>query len=237
MQSLSVGLFTLGLVLSSWLSGCDKNIYEAVEKQDPAEKALAYLDEDKPGDAIEVLEEALRDTPEDWMLVSLMASAKAQKAGVDTTDIAIKMATQEGQGQGNDITSLFAVLPNASSEVVGLLREAVFYINSIPDDARVAADNFKLTIFNTAYTALQARFFDGDGDGKFTVEELQALDEESAVAILDSLLNAENAAASYTAGDSTGAAAEKVASIRAKIDAEPGSSTADKLKSYLAHER
>lgn len=236
-SSLRLLAFGLSLGIAPLLSGCDANLFEAVEQQDPAERSLAYLDEGKPDEAIEVLQKALRDSPEDWTLVSLMASAKAQKAGVDTTDIAIKMATQEPASQGNDITALFTVLPSATEEVVTLLREAVGYISSIPDSERVPADNFKLSIFNTAYTALQAKFFDGNGDGKFTVEELQSLDEDTAVAILESLLNAENAAASYTAGDSTGAAAEKVGEIRAKIDAEPGSSTADKLKSYLAKDR
>lgn len=225
-------LVSLGILLSA----CGTNIFTAVETHDPADRALALLDEKKPDAAISVLADALEESPDDWTLVSLMASAKAQKAGVDTTEVALKMATQdesESSQSSNELSALFTVLPEASSDRIDLMAEAVTYINSIPEEERVAADIFKLSMYNTSYTALQTKFFDGDGDGKFTIEELQDLDEETAIAILDSLLNVEAAAAAYSADDSTGAAAGKVGEIAAKINSQEGATTSEKLKNFL----
>ncbi len=224
------------MILSFTLAACSSNVFRGVEKHDPADRALALLDEKKADAAIDVLADALEENPEDWILVSLMASAKAQKAGVDTTDVAIKMATQDDADaaqSSNPLTALFTILPTATAENVGLMEEAVTFINSIPAEERVNADTFKLSMFNTAYTALQTKFFDSDGDGKFTLEELAALDEATAIAILDSLVNVEAAAASYTAGDSTGQAASKVGAIASKINSQPGATTSEKLKNYL----
>jgi hypothetical protein len=80
---------------------------------------------------------------------------------------------------------------------------------------------------------LQAKYFDADGSGTFTVEELQNLDETAAINILNSLLNAENAATIYQSSGGTGDATSNVSQIRAQIDAQPGETQADKLRSYL----
>lgn len=219
------------------LCACDTNIFSGVESYDPAERAAALLDQKKADQAIEVLSDALEENPEDWTLVSLMASAKAQKAGVDTTEVALKMATKDDKKEtgtsSNPLTSLFTVLPTATQENLDLMHEAVDYINSIPDEERISADTFKLSMFNTSYTALQTKFFDNDGNGKFTIEELATLDEATAITILESLINVQAAAANYSAGDNTGKAASKVGEIASKISSQEGATTTEKLKNYL----
>ena len=108
------------LICGCALLGCGSNVFRAVEKHDPADRALALLDEKKADEAISVLNDALEENSEDWVLVSLMASAKAQKAGVDTTEVAIKMATQDESqtaAASNPLTSLFTVLPAATEKV------------------------------------------------------------------------------------------------------------------------
>jgi hypothetical protein len=197
---------------------------------------FAALDEHRSDDAISILEKALRKEPENWLYVSLLASAKAQKAGVDTTDIALEMAKGGGteDTSGNALTALFAILPEPTTEAVSLLGEATELLASIPGDQLVEGDFFKVSMFNTAFTALQAKFFDGDGDGALSVEELQNLDEDAAINILNSLLNAESAATIYQSAGGTGDATSNVSEIRAQIDAQPGETQADKLRNFLS---
>jgi hypothetical protein len=220
------------LLLLLGASACGTNLFEAVAEPDPADEATAALDERKSDEAITILEKALQKEPENWLYVSLLASAKAQKAGVDTTDIALEMA-KGGESSGNPLTALFTVLPAATEEVIDLLGESTELLASIPADQLEDGDSFKISMFNTAFTALQAKFFDADGSGSFTVEELQSLDEEAAVNILNSLLNAENAATVYQSSGGTGDATSNVSQIRSQIDAQPGETQAEKLRSYL----
>jgi hypothetical protein len=221
---------TLLLILCT--SACGTNLFEAVADPDPADEATAALDERKSDKAITILEKALQKEPENWLYVSLLASAKAQKAGVDTTDIAIEM-TKGGESSGNPLTALFSILPAASDDVIDLLGEATDLLASIPIDQLEEGDTFKISMFNTAFTALQAKQFDADGSGSFPVEELQNLDEVDAVNILNSLLNAESAATIYQSAGGTGDATSSVSDIRAKIDAQPGETQAEKLRSFL----
>ncbi len=220
------------LLLVLLLSGCSSNLFEGVADPDPADEATAAMDERKSDDAIDILEKALQKEPENWLYVSLLASAKAQKAGVDTTDIALEMA-KGGESAGNPLTALFTVLPSATSDVLDLLQEATELLASIPADQLEDGDAFKISMFNTAFTALQAKYFDADGSGTFSVEELQSLDEEAAINILNSLLNAESAATIYQSAGGTGDATSNVSQIRTQIDAQPGDSQAEKLRSYL----
>jgi hypothetical protein len=237
----------LGILLYTGVSACSSNFFEAVADPEPADEATAALDEHRSDDAIAILEKALQKAPENWLYVSLLASAKAQKAGVDTTDIALQMAKDSGEESGesgesgeseesgNALTALFAILPEPSSDAIALLGEATELLASIPGDQLEEGDFFKISMFNTAFTALQAKFFDGDGDGEFTIEELQNLDEEAAINILNSLLNAESAATIYQSAGGTGDATSNVSEIRAQIDAQPGETQADKLRNFLGN--
>jgi hypothetical protein len=115
------------------------------------------------------------------------------------------------------------------------MKESVTLLNSIPQASQTNADVFKSTLFNTAFTAMQAKAFDEDGDGTFTVDELSNLDDDTASAIIDSLTSAEEAA-KYFQGDGqtdTDAAAQ-VAEIKSQIDDQPGDNTAEKLRNFLA---
>lgn len=214
------------------LSGCSANVFEVVADPDPAEEATVALDEHKSDEAISILEKALQKAPDNTLYISLLASAKAQKAGIDTTDIALEMA-KGGETSGNALTSLFSILPTATTEVIALLVEATGLLATIPSDELKEGDVFKVSMFNTALTALQAKYFDADGDGQFSVEELENLDEDAAITILNSLLNAESAAAIYQSSGGTGDATGNVSQIKSQIDAQPGDTQAEKLRNFL----
>jgi hypothetical protein len=223
---------TLFLTIS--LSACGSNLFSPVADPDPdpADEATAALDQRRSDEAITILEKALQREPENWLYVSLLASAKAQKAGVDTTDIALEMA-KGGESSGNPVTALFSILPAATNDVIILLGEATELLASIPSDQLEDDDTFKISMFNTAFTALQAKAFDADGSGTFTIEELQNLDETATINILNSLLNAASAATIYQSSGGMGDATSNVSQIRAQIDAQAGDTQADKLRNFL----
>lgn len=228
--------FYLSLILISGLSmlfSCRSNVFEPIDDAEPADRAAAYMDEQKPDEAISVLNAALKNDPDDYRLISLLASAKAQKAGIDTLDIAVKLAT-DGVSGNNALTAMFSILPAVDASNRALMLEVVTLLGSIPQASRSNADNFKSTLFNAAFTALQAKFFDSDGDGQFTVDELSQLDDASADAIVNSLLDAQNSAVLFEGAESDGVAAEKVQDIKAQLDAQPGATNAEKLRNLLA---
>ncbi len=228
MKSIVLCLSLLGLT-----SACGTNVFEMVATPDPGDAAVAAMDERKSDRAISILEKALASEPENWLYVSLLASAKAQKAGVDTTDIALEMAKSDSSASGNALTALFTILPTATNTSISLLAESTDLLATIPNEELTDGDLFKVSMFNTALTALQAKYFDADGDGSFDVDELANLDEAAAINILSSLLNAENAATIYQSAGGTGAATGGVSQIRAQINAQPGATDSEKLKSFL----
>ncbi|RYZ47582.1 MAG: tetratricopeptide repeat protein, partial [Proteobacteria bacterium] len=67
--SLKIALF-LGLSLSV---SCRSNVFEPVEDPNPADQATAYMDQQKPDEAISVLNSALKSDPNNYQLISLMA--------------------------------------------------------------------------------------------------------------------------------------------------------------------
>jgi hypothetical protein len=227
--SLNIALF-LGLSITM---SCRSNVFEPVENPNPADQATAYMDEQKPDEAISVLNSALKSDPNNYQLISLMASAKAQKAGIDTLDIAVKLAT-DGVSGSNALTALFSILPVVTDQNRALMLEVVTLLGSIPVESRTNADNFKSTLYNAAFTALQAKYFDGDGDGVFTIEELSQLDDASADAIINSLLDAQNSAVLFEGAEANGVAAEKVQEIKAQLDQQPGATNAEKIRNLLA---
>lgn len=212
---------------------CRSNVYEPIESHDPAEQAAAYMDEQKPDEAIAVLAGALGKDPQNYQLMSMLASAKAQKAGVDTFDLVIRLAS-EGVSGANGISAMFAVLPAVTVENRALMLEVVNLLAGIPVESRTESDNLKATLFNASFTALQAKFFDSDGDGEFTADELANLDDASADAIINSLLDAQNSAELFQGAESNGVAAEKVMEIKAQLDAQPGATNAEKLRNLLS---
>lgn len=215
------------------LYACNSNVYEPIENPDPADQAAAYMDDEKPDEAISVLNSALGKDPQNYQLMSMLASAKAQKAGIDTIDLVIRLAS-EGVSGDNGLAAMFGVLPPVTVENRQLMLEVVTLLAAIPAENRTEADNLKATIFNASYTALQAKFFDADGDGEFTVEELENLDEESANAIINTLLDAQNSAVLFQGAEDNGVAVQKVQEIKSQLDAQPGATPAEKLRNLLA---
>ena len=215
------------------LIACGTNSFAPYDTSaDPAEEAARALDEGKSDKALEILDEALASDPNNYVYISLKASAKAQSAGVDTMDFALAMA-EEGVSTGG-IVGLFSVVPAASASNISLLQEAVTLMESIPSAQLTAGDQFKASMFNTCLMTLHTKALDTDGDGVLSAAELLAnLNDSNASDIINSIVGAEDALANYTATDGTADAAGNVSQIKADIDSQAGSTDAEKLRNYL----
>ena len=221
------------ILFSLWISSCGNSIFEAAEPtKDPAEEATRALEEGDYETAISVLTSALESEPTNYQYVSLLASAKAQKAGVDTMDFALEMAS--GNTSDSGITGLFSVVSDATADNLTALGEAVDLMDTIPSSDQTAADQFKTSMFYTSLMTMRTKALDTDGDGVLSAEELaNNLNDSNASDIINSIVGAEDALANYTADDGTGDAAGNVSAIKDAIDSQDGATDAEKLRNYL----
>lgn len=240
MRHLSLNMI---MILSLLLhTACGKNMLSTFEKQNAAEDATIELEKNNPDKAIRILQDALEDDPENYQLISLLSAATAQKYGIDALTMALEMAnnqagngSQSGTQGSNNITALFSAVPEASLTNIEGVQEAIRIMMTIPAESRTKADNFYLSLMNTAALALQTKKFDKDGDGLISPVELLDLSDEDAVNIIESLLNAESALSGgiLDEGGNSKASAEQISQIRTQIDAQEGATTAEKLRNYL----
>ncbi len=223
-------------------TACGKNMFGRFEEEEPAEDATIALEQNKPDKAIRILNAALEDDPENYQLVSLLSAATAQKYGIDAFTMVMRMVnSQKEQAENqtpsgsNNITALFSAVPASTPENIAGINEAIRIMMTIPATSRTRADNFYLSLMNTAALTLQTKKFDKDGDGLISPVELLDLSDDDAISILDSLLNAESAMADGLLPDSANskASAEQISQIRSQIESQEGASTAEKLRNFL----
>lgn len=225
------------LLLLFLISCGSSSLLSDLEEAEPNYAAARALEMDDPDKAIELMEKALQSDPDNYNYISILASAKAQKAGVDLLKLILKLAESDGSGSGsNEMEVMFAILPAPSLLSGGnieYLGAAITHMESIPGSNKTVADILKLTIFYTAMSALQTKIFDADGDGDLSTGELQNLTVAQAAAIIANIGNAASAIASYAGEGNEALAADKIDEIQDAINAEAGGNSADQLRNYL----
>ncbi len=87
------------IALSFYLAACGSNVFDKADKKSVADEAVHYIELGKSEKAIAVLLKGLKKEPENYLFMSLMASAYAQKHGVDLISIA------EGVAKDGDSSS------------------------------------------------------------------------------------------------------------------------------------
>ena len=219
------------------MSSCGANPFKSYETKDPAEDATVALEQGHPDKAIDILTSALRDEPENWQYVSILALAYAERAGIDALTLAQNMAsTSSGGGSStNGVTSLFAILPVASDANISDVDQAVSLMISIPTASMTTADILKLAMFQTAALTLRTKKYDLNGDGVVSAAEILAMSVGDASTILSQL---SGAAAAFAGGSSTSetdaAAAAQISAIQTSISSCPGADQETQLKNYLS---
>lgn len=169
-------------------------------------------------------------------LVSILASAQAQLYNVDPLSIALTLSkSSSSESSSNPITLLFPILPKSTSTSVRGLDLAVILLNSIGSSA-TKADQLKKGIFVTASISLTVKGLDANSNGIIEPAEVLTLSEAGATALIQQLAAAAEAAAgSGDTSDSSnaGTSAQSISGIQDKIDAEPGTSKAEKLRAFI----
>lgn len=234
---LCIGTFVLNLSLTTGiLSGCGANVYSELQSYDPAEEAARYLEEGKPGEAIDLLESALEDDSTNARYLSMLALAYAQRAGVAPLDFVSNMASSDSTPSGsNEITALFGVTPPATASAIEDVDQAIEIMGQIPSDAYNDAEKLKLSIFQTASTVLKIKMLDVDGDGEVSAAELVGLTDGTAESIIIGLANASALLSGGGSDASAGgdAMAEQIDAMVNGINSQSGSSAKDKLSGFL----
>lgn len=212
---------------------CGTNTFEQLEtSKDPAEEATRALEEGKPSKARSIMEKELESDTTNYQYISILASAKAQEAGIDTMEFALSLAESGG---GDSITGLFGVVPTPTESSLTSLDEAVNHLNSIPSASQTQEDQFKAAIFSTCLMTMRVKILDTDGDGSLSDAELISnLTVDNAASILSSLTSAETAIAGYGASDGTTSAVNNISTISSSINSQSGSTDAEKLQNYLS---
>jgi hypothetical protein len=171
-------------------------------------------------------------------LVSILASSKAQKHGIDPFSIALKFADSassgdsSSSGSGNSFTVLFPVLPDATAENLEGLDIAMTILGSV-GSKKTVADQYKEALLLTASIALVTKTLDADGDGEVSALEAVTLSDAAAKTLLNQITAAVLAAAANTDSDSS-ASSEQIQALQSKIDAEDGATQEEKLRNFMA---
>jgi hypothetical protein len=221
--------------LSAAIVGCGANPLQSYEKSEPAEDATVALEQGNPDKAIVILTKALETEPENWVYVSILGLAYAERAGIDALTLAQKMAATSSSSSTNGVTSLFSIMPTATDSHIADVDKAVALMISIPAASRTTADILKIAMFQTSAMTLRTKKYDTNGDGEISVSELLAMSTGDATTMLSQLAAA---ALAFSSGSSTSttdvAAAAQITSITTKITACPGTAQEDRLKNYLS---
>lgn len=214
--------------------GCgDENVGESTANKDPISAAIDALENNRPAEAISILDQELAASPSDPVVLSLLGSAHALSASVDPVVYAIAMGSTAEEGE-NNITKTFDALPDPTDENIASLETAYGYVAQIPEEDRINEDVFKLSMFYSAHLSLVTKKLNSDGVGGLSAEELANLSEEDALKILESLDAAADVLNGFTFdGAEQEKAAGKISDIQSDIDSSDGASQSEKLAAYL----
>jgi len=232
LKQITKSMVTLALIA---ISACGANPYKNYEKKDPAEDATVALEEGNPNKAISILTSALESDPENWVYVSILGMAYAERGGINALTLAQNMASGSSSTSTNGVTSLFSIMPEATDSNIADVDSALANMMRIPAASRTTADVLKIAMFQTAALTLRTKKYDLDGDGTISAAEAFAMSGGDATAILSQLAGAASAFASGNSTSTTDkAAAAQVTNIQTKIAACPGATESDQLKNYLS---
>lgn len=223
------------LLIFAGLCGCGENAFKSGERKEPAEDATLALERGEEDAAINILENALLEDPGNGAYLSILATAHAQRAGVEPLHFAANVVSKDSSSTGG-MTALFGLIPEASSANLADIDAAVTILAAdIPPDRHQPGDTFKYAIYQTASMLLHTKALDKNGDGILSVDELLNLSDASAVSLLTQLASAKGVLGGDSASNDTSEkAAAAITSYQAQIDAAPGETDAEKLRNYLA---
>lgn len=224
------------LILSLGIQGCGNNIFKGTEQGDPAEDATIALEQDKPSQAIQDLESALADDPDNAKYLSILAAAYAQRAGVDPIIFARKMAELSmDSSTASGRLALFTILPVPTEEVLSDIDKAISILGELGTERFLPGDSLKLGLYQSASFLLRTKVLDKNLDGTISPAEAMEMSSASAATILNQLTRAAGTLTNQATTDTTASqAATALQQYQTEIDAQPGATQDEKLRNFLA---
>ena len=231
-------------------AGCGQSIFKSTRKIDPAAEAAVALEKQNPDEAISILNSALSHSPGNPKYLSILATAYAQRAGVDPLHLALSISTKANSGaslalssgSSSQFTAMFSLLPEATAQAITDIDLAISILNEqIASTDRQPGDLFKTAIYMTASLVFHVKKLDSLGKGTLSPSDLASLSDADADAILNNLTSAITMLSSsgIISGSSdtttaTAQAASALSQYSTQINAAPGTTNAEKLRNYLA---
>jgi len=211
--------------------GSSSNIFHTLAPgsgKDGARSSFSQGDYDK---AINQLESYLKDHPGDAEALSMLATARMKKAGIDQLQIALKITElQKVDGKG-EWQSLLSAMPAGSQDNVNQLTQAVAHLSQIPASQRTQEQNYQLGIAQTALAVAVTKQTVGDPSGNsIDKNKVDSLSDSDAQLILDSLQGSNE---NISQSGSTSQGASSMSSLSGKIASSQGNTQADKLRNFL----
>ena len=222
------------LLVLALLGGCgssDNLFFPLVHltSQQKAERAIASGDWQQ---AISALASYVAAHPSDAQASTTLATAYLGDAGISALVLGASVASALAGGSSN-WNALASALPSGTPAQTQSLSEAVAVLSAVPPASCTQGTYQQLAVAQLALAALVVKQTAGEPDpatGSFPASSVAAISDADAALIYTSIAGA---AASLTLAGVTGQGSNIASTMAEGIAAQPGSTGADKLRSYL----
>ena len=227
---------TVGLSL-----GCGSNIFKSFAKEEslsPEEErrqqAIDAIEAEDWDTAQAVLEQVIADDPNNNEAKSMLGNVFLGKTGIDTLTFSDSVDASTNLDGKIEISTLMKELPTGNTQNVESLQKSVETFESIPDDQLTDSQRLQKAMAEMTYSVVLIKESAADENtGSFDKTKADtSLSEEKAVTILENMDAAANSIATI-GGTENEKGADKINQMTADINAEPGATQSEKLKSFL----
>ena len=212
------------------------------DRPTPEQRARRHLNNGEFTEAVDLLTAAISEEPENYLRYPLLAAAYAGRGGIDILGIARK---QLSTGE-SPLQTFSAFLPTPSAVDAPTYQTnlddvalAVSTLSSIP--AAILSDTeafeysasalLQLTIYQSSYSIMYLnQFIISPTTGAITIDQLANMTDDQAAQVLANLV----AVGQLPGASGNSEMQTAVASIVDTINSQPGDSTKEKIKAYVA---
>lgn len=230
------------ILVLGFLGGACDNAFESLgdtgSRDAKLEEARIALDEGDFTTAVTLLEPLSSQYPGDTEISRSLASAYAGRGGLNFFDLAARAqeAQNNGAAQGNTIGELVSAFPHPVTDTnISDLSTAIALMENISSSSGDPNDFYSLGLFHSAKAILMVlKDTDSSGDGipdTFTPLSLSDADAQTVYGSLDSALT--NFGPGKAGLDVSSEILESSVDLKSEIDATPGTTVGDKLRTYL----
>ena len=232
-------LFIQIIIVMHFACGTNYFAKKSEQKASAQDKAQSLMNKGEYLKAIEILEEAIENEPNNYNLYLLCAASYASLSGLDIVKISSQLQNNNSNdNSSNNVFQLFAnFLPKDYDETnINYMKTAINLIEQIPealrkldsDTSSSASAAYQYSIYNIYYSVMILYLFiDFTPDGKIDINKLLSISIGDAVNILTSLNKA------TILNDETNPVSTAITTTINSINNEEGLNSKEKLTSYI----